>query len=77
MIYVHVAEVHGRGLPEEIQWAAVSITDPDARVLSMLGARGKNLAKTAVAESESSGAAAALGGAIGGTRTPTRLSTGT
>ncbi|HWU86790.1 MAG TPA: tyrosine-type recombinase/integrase [Kofleriaceae bacterium] len=29
MIYVHVAEVHGRELPEEIQRAANGITDPD------------------------------------------------
>jgi hypothetical protein len=45
MIYVHVAEVHGRELPEEIQRAAAGITDPDARVLAMLGARGKTVAK--------------------------------
>jgi hypothetical protein len=44
MIYVHVAEVHGRELPEEIQRAAVGIMDPDARVLAMLGARGKTVA---------------------------------
>ena len=59
MIYVHVAEVHGRELPEEIQRDAVGVTDPDARVLAMLGARGKTVAKTAVAGSENSGAAAA------------------
>jgi hypothetical protein len=41
MIYVHVAEVHGRELPEEVQRAALGIMDPDARVLAMLSARGK------------------------------------
>jgi len=51
MIYVHVAEVHGRELPEEIQRAAAGVTDPDARVLAMLGARGKTVAKTAAAGS--------------------------
>jgi integrase len=54
MIYVHVAEVHGRGLPEEIQQAAIGIMDPDARVLAMLGARGKTVAKTAAPGSETS-----------------------
>jgi hypothetical protein len=38
MIYVHVAEVHGRELPEEVQRVALGITDPDARVLARLGA---------------------------------------
>jgi integrase len=52
MIYVHVAEVHGRELPEDVQRAALGIMDPDARVLAMLGARGKNLAKTATPGTE-------------------------
>ncbi|HWU87558.1 MAG TPA: hypothetical protein VN253_09805 [Kofleriaceae bacterium] len=59
MIYVHVAEVHGRELSEEIQRAANGITDPDTRVLAMLGARGKTVAKTAVPGSGTSAAAAA------------------
>jgi integrase len=59
MIYVHVAEVHGRELPDEIQRAAIGLMDPDARVLAMLGARGKTVAKTAVAGSGTSTVAAA------------------
>jgi DNA replication protein DnaC len=41
-----------RELPEEVQRAALGITDPDARVLAMLGARGKTVAKTAAPGSE-------------------------
>ena len=47
MLYVHVAEAHVRELPENIR-AHVSETDPDTRILKMLGARGKTVAKTAV-----------------------------
>jgi len=40
MIYVHVAEHHRREIPEPILEAAQRETDPDRRVLAMLGARG-------------------------------------
>lgn len=52
MLYVHVAEAHGRELPECVREAALGEGDPDARVRKMLGARGKNLAKTTVTENE-------------------------
>lgn len=40
MLYVHVAEAHPRQPPKHVQKAARRISDPDARVLVMLGARG-------------------------------------
>jgi hypothetical protein len=40
MLYVHVAEAHPRQPPKHVQQAARRISDPDARVLAMLGARG-------------------------------------
>lgn len=46
MLYVHVAEAHRRELPKVIRRAARGIEDPDARVLAMLGARGKTVPKT-------------------------------
>jgi integrase len=52
MLYVHVAESHPRELPEHVQEAASSATDPDRRILAMLSARGKNLAKTQTTETE-------------------------
>ena len=52
MLYVHVAEAHPRELPEHVQQAACSETDPDRRILSMLGARGKTVAKTQATETE-------------------------
>ena len=52
MLYVHVAEAHGREWPDVIREAALPTLDPDARVLEMLGARGKNLAKNPSAEME-------------------------
>ena len=39
MLYVHVAEAHPRQPPKHLQKAARRISDPDARVLAMLGAR--------------------------------------
>lgn len=45
MIYVHVAENHRRDIPACILAAGQAETDPDRRVLGMLGARGKNVAK--------------------------------
>lgn len=45
MIYVHVAENHRREVPEVVREAGLGELDPDRRILKMLGARGKNLAK--------------------------------
>ena len=42
MLYVHVAEAHQRDLPELIA-AAGNVSDPDRRVVAMLGSRGKIL----------------------------------
>ncbi len=36
MLYVHVAEVHARELPDPIQKVAMGETDPDRRILKML-----------------------------------------
>jgi hypothetical protein len=44
MIYVHVAENHRREIPECSASAALSETDPDRRLLAMLGARGSHVA---------------------------------
>lgn len=44
MLYVHVAEAHLRELPEVIREAGDSVTDPDARILRMLSARGSHVA---------------------------------
>jgi integrase len=49
MLYVHVAEAHHREMPEVIRQAAMGESDPDVRILKMLGARGSVVA----AESES------------------------
>jgi integrase len=57
MLYVHVAENHARELPEPVREAAHGESDPDRRVLAMLGAResirGKAVAKTAATSSAS------------------------
>jgi integrase len=45
MIYVHVAENHRREIPACVMEAGQAETDPDRRVLGMLGARGKSAAK--------------------------------
>ena len=56
MRYVHVAHVHRRPLPPEITDAGSAISDPDERVLEMLGARasladrGKDVAKSETAK---------------------------
>ena len=42
MLYVHVAEAHQRDLPEGIA-AVGNVSDPDRRVVAMLGARGNVL----------------------------------
>jgi hypothetical protein len=47
MLYVHVAENHRRDIPEDIVSAAHGETDPDRRVLRMLGARGSHVAASA------------------------------
>ena len=52
MLYVHVAEAHPRELPEHVQQAARSETDPDRRILAMLSARGKTVAKIQATETE-------------------------
>jgi hypothetical protein len=59
MLYVHVAEAHARELPEHVRETALSAADPDARVVAMLGARGKNLAKTDGAGNENAAVTAA------------------
>lgn len=59
MLYVHVAEAHARELPEPVREAASGIVDPDARILAMLGARGKTVAKTKVTENEKAATSAA------------------
>jgi integrase len=46
MLYVHLAETHGRELPEEIRDAAIGEADPDTRILRMLGARGTFVPRT-------------------------------
>ena len=40
MRYVHLAEAHRRPLPDPIAKASQAETDPDRRILAMLGARG-------------------------------------
>ena len=52
MLYVHVAEAHPRELPEPVQLAASTTSDPDRRIVAMLGARGKTVAKTQPTETE-------------------------
>jgi len=54
MIYVHVAEAHHRELPEIVREAARGIDDPDARVLAMLGSRGRHVAAKITGEERSS-----------------------
>jgi hypothetical protein len=50
MLYVHVAEAHHRELPEVVRLAAMNETDPDARILRMLGARGSHVAAEATSK---------------------------
>ena len=47
MIYVHVAENHRREFPEPIVAAGNAESDPDRRILRMLGARGSHVAAKA------------------------------
>jgi hypothetical protein len=44
MLYVHVAENHRRDLPPAVLAAGSGETDPDRRILRMLGARGSHVA---------------------------------
>jgi len=53
MLYVHVAENHRRDLPAAVIEAGQGESDPDRRILRMLGARGKILAKQPGARIES------------------------
>jgi integrase len=46
MLYVHVAEAHRRQIPAEVLSAAAGETDPDRRIVAMLGGRGNVVAKT-------------------------------
>jgi integrase len=53
MLYVHVTENHRREIPEAIVAAGQGETDPERRVLKMLGARGSYVAAAASNQSES------------------------
>jgi integrase len=55
MLYVHVAEAHHRALPEVVRLAAMNETDPDTRILRMLGARGSYVAAEAMKMEENLG----------------------
>ncbi len=52
MGYVHVAERSPRAIPEAILHAAENKTDPNQRVVAMLGARGKRLTNSGDATNE-------------------------
>jgi hypothetical protein len=52
MLYVHVAEAHHRELPEVVRLAAIGETDPDTRILRMLGARSSHVAAEAITETK-------------------------
>jgi integrase len=58
MLYVHVAEHHRRDLPPELTDAVAGETDPDRRVIGMLGARGKVLPRVEVVRADSAAIAA-------------------
>ncbi len=62
MIDVHVAENHRRDVPEVVREAGLGEADPDRRILKMLGARGKNLAKTQESENQKGCRSSPLGG---------------
>jgi hypothetical protein len=53
MIYVHVAENHRREIPEAVLAAGAGESDPDRRILKMLGARGSHTAAIGVSAEES------------------------
>jgi integrase len=52
MLYVHVAENHRRETPEAIVAAGRGETDPERRVLKMLGARGSQVAAVSSSSSK-------------------------
>ena len=52
MLYVHVAEAHMRELPDAVREAGETERDPDRRIVAMLGARGKGVAKAAALKNE-------------------------
>ena len=52
MLYVHVAEAHAREFPDCVREAADGELNRDLRILKMLGARGKTVAKVESAEKE-------------------------
>jgi hypothetical protein len=45
--YAHVAEARQCELPAVVRLIAMNETDPDARILRMLGARGRHVAAVA------------------------------
>jgi hypothetical protein len=52
MLYVHVAENHRREIPEAIIAAGREESDPDRRILRLLGARGSHVAAASSSASE-------------------------
>ena len=52
MLYVHVAENHRREIAEAIIAAARDESDPDRRVLRLLGARGSHVAAASSSTNE-------------------------
>src|SRR5262249_30654520 len=46
MLYVHVAENHARAIPEAILAAGRGESDPDRRIVAMLGARGTSVPRS-------------------------------
>jgi len=44
MLYVHVADNHRREIPEGILAAGTGESDPDARIIKLLGAHGSHAA---------------------------------
>ncbi len=54
MLYVHVAANHRREIPEPVLEAGLGEAAPDARIIRMLGARGKAVAKAPATHSQSS-----------------------
>jgi len=47
MLHVHVAEAHVREITGAMHQASAAESDPDRRILAMLAARGKTVAKAA------------------------------
>jgi hypothetical protein len=70
MLYVHVAQDHQRELPENVRAAAMGVSDPDTRVLRMLGARGSHVAAEASTENEKAAISAAWFVRMGGLEPP-------